>query len=365
MLLSTFVAMLALQAPAAKPPAKPAPSPAPAPAAPALKGDPKAEPKSEGDRWIGDFDKATEIAKKEGKDLLVDFTGSDWCIWCQKLHKEVFEFDSFLDAAEKDYVLVALDYPRSEEAKKKVPNPTRNAELAQKYRIGGYPTILLMTAGGDAYAKSGYQEGGPEKYVEDMKKLAEGGKKELAELNAFVAKADAAKAPDKPKLIEEAIARLGKLPEDSPFVSKVAAVIAAAYTVDADNKAGLKLKAVEAMLKAGLTDAATIAAGKAIDPKNATGLYERIVGADLASIRAKEQIAPWVKSLDDLLAAGPFKDVKIGKQLLANATMMSKQYLNDVAKAKVYATKLKELGLDGPDDERLKQLVESILTASG
>jgi thioredoxin-related protein len=361
MFLSTFVAMLALQAPAAKPPAKPAPAPAPAPAAPA----PKSESKSAGDRWIGDFDQATEIARKKGKDLLVDFTGSDWCIWCQKLHKEVFEFDSFLDAAEKDYVLVALDYPRSEEAKKKVPNPTRNAELAQKYRIGGYPTVLLMTAGGDAYAKTGYQEGGPEKYVEDMKALAEGGKKDLAEINAFAAKADAAKAPDKPKLVEEAIARLGKLPDDSPFVAKVAAVVSAAYTIDADNKAGLKMKAVEAMLKAGQTDAATIAAGKALDPKNANGLLERIVGADLASIRSKEQIAPWVQTLDDLLAAGPFKDVKIGKQLLANATVMSKQYLNDLAKAKVYATKLKELGLDGPDDERLKQLVESIHTASG
>src|SRR5262245_30386000 len=143
--LSTIVVALALQAPAPKPPAKPAPAPAPAPAAPESKKDAA----HEADPWIADFDKAAELAKKEGKDLFVDFTGSDWCIWCQRLHEEVFKFDSFLDAEEKEYVLVSLDFPNSDEAKKRVPNPARNAELAQKYRIGGYPTILLMTSSGD------------------------------------------------------------------------------------------------------------------------------------------------------------------------------------------------------------------------
>ena len=28
--------------------------------------------------WYADFDKAAAVAKEQGKDLLVDFTGSDW-----------------------------------------------------------------------------------------------------------------------------------------------------------------------------------------------------------------------------------------------------------------------------------------------
>ena len=43
--------------------------------------------------WIADYDEAVKIAKAEGKDLLVDFTGSDWCGWCIKLHDEVFSFE--------------------------------------------------------------------------------------------------------------------------------------------------------------------------------------------------------------------------------------------------------------------------------
>jgi len=29
--------------------------------------------------WYDDFDAAAAAAKDQGKDLLVDFTGSDWC----------------------------------------------------------------------------------------------------------------------------------------------------------------------------------------------------------------------------------------------------------------------------------------------
>lgn len=358
--LSLIVAALALQTPAPNPAPKPAPAAAPSPAAPA----PKTEaPK--GEHWIADFDQAIEVAKKNGKDLLVDFTGSDWCPWCVRLHKEVFEFDSFLEAAEKSYVLVSLDYPRSEEAIKKVPNPARNAELAQKYRIDSYPTVLLVTASGDAYAKTGYREGGPDKYVESVKSLAENGKKELAEVNAFVAAAVAAKGPDRDKQVDAAIAKLADLKQDSPFVTKFASVVASAYKVDPDNKSGLMLRAFETLLKAGFVDDATISAAKSLDPKNEKGIYERMVVSAARSIQSKEAITPWLKLVDDLLAAGPFKDPKNGKRLLASATFMSKQHLNDLAKAKVYATKLKELGIDGADDQGLKELVDSILEGTG
>ncbi len=31
--------------------------------------------------WIEDFEKAKALAVDSGKDLFVDFTGSDWCGW--------------------------------------------------------------------------------------------------------------------------------------------------------------------------------------------------------------------------------------------------------------------------------------------
>jgi thioredoxin-related protein len=352
MILSLFVAALALQTP------KPAAAPAPKPDA-----KPAAEAKSGGgeEHFIADFDEAVTIAKREHKDLLVDFTGSDWCGWCIRLHKEVFEFESFLDGAEESFVLVALDFDSNGTAKKTDPNPKRNDELQKKYGIQGFPTVLLMTPDGDVFAKTGYQPGGPDKYLEDVKARTASGKKALGEIAELEKKYSAAKGSDQEKLLTSAIASLNDLGEDSPFSDRFAKIARDAFKADADNKKGLKLKAVEALLKAGQNDAETIAAASALDPKNEKGLLERVVQAKFGTIAKKEDIEPALKVLDDFLAVASFKDAKVGKQVLANATFMSKQHLGDAARAKGYATKLKALGLDGEDDKGLQQLVDETL----
>ena len=45
--------------------------------------------------WTENFADAKARAAKEGKDLLIDFTGSDWCGWCIKLKEEVFNQQAF------------------------------------------------------------------------------------------------------------------------------------------------------------------------------------------------------------------------------------------------------------------------------
>ncbi len=122
------------------------------------------------DGWMSDFEAAKKKAADENKSLLVDFTGSDWCGWCIRLRKEVFEHDTFADGVADKFVLVELDYPRdksnlSEEL------IAQNNELKEEYSIRGYPTIYLMDAEGVPYAKTGYQEGGPETYVASLDEM--------------------------------------------------------------------------------------------------------------------------------------------------------------------------------------------------
>ena len=112
--------------------------------------------------WLTDLDEAKKVAAKEKKDILVDFTGSDWCGWCIKLKKEVFDLPAF-EAATKKFVLVELDFPSKKAQSDEV--KTKNRAAQQKYGITGFPTILLMDAQGEVYARTGYQAGGPEKYV--------------------------------------------------------------------------------------------------------------------------------------------------------------------------------------------------------
>lgn len=125
-----------------------------------------------GEGWMHDFEAAKAKAAKENKDLLIDFTGSDWCGWCIKLNKEVFSHDPFKEGVADKYVLVELDYPRD---KSILDEKTikQNEELRKVYPVRGFPTILLADAQGRPFAQTGYQKGGPEAYLTHLAELNE------------------------------------------------------------------------------------------------------------------------------------------------------------------------------------------------
>jgi len=118
--------------------------------------------------WLTSYEAAMKAAKESGKPVLVDFTGSDWCGWCIKLHDEVFSKPAFREWAEENVILLELDFPRrtpqSAELKK------QNAALAKKYGVRGYPTVLFLDANGEIVGRSGYKPGGPELWTADADK---------------------------------------------------------------------------------------------------------------------------------------------------------------------------------------------------
>ena len=157
--------------------------------------------------WTDDFEAAKSQAKAEGKLLLVDFSGSDWCCWCKRLDKEVFSKPEFLEGVKNDFVLVMIDSPNDESLlseKAKEQNP-KVKKMYDKF-VEGYPTVLVMDADGEVVEKTGYRDGGPEPYV----KFLLGTKKAAAVFKALDAEIAGMKPGDPVRLskIDAAISKL-------------------------------------------------------------------------------------------------------------------------------------------------------------
>ena len=109
--------------------------------------------------WHTSWEDAVVEARQNNKPILVDFTGSDWCGWCKKLKREVFDTDQFKMWAASNVVLLEIDFPHNRKLAPSV--EAANQKLAQKYGVKGFPTIMFVDAGGKALGKMGYEEGGP------------------------------------------------------------------------------------------------------------------------------------------------------------------------------------------------------------
>ena len=116
--------------------------------------------------WKTDLNQALATAKQENKVVLINFTGSDWCQWCKRLSDEVFSKKEFENFADKNLVLVKVDFPRNIEQS----NATKyyNQQLANMYGVEGFPTIILLDKNGRGLLKTGYMQGGVENYIQQL-----------------------------------------------------------------------------------------------------------------------------------------------------------------------------------------------------
>jgi thioredoxin-related protein len=246
-----------------------------------------------GEGWTSGFEAAKKQAAESKKDLLIDFTGSDWCGWCIKLNDEVFKHDAFKDGVKDNFVLVELDFPKD---KTKVSDEVRaqNEKLSEKYGIEGFPTILLTDEKGRPYAKTGYQKGGPEKYVAHLNELRT---KKTARDEAFAA-ADKAEGVEKAKAL---VAALDAMNLSDAMV------------------AGFYADVVERI--------------KAADPQDSTGFSKKAAAAgrlkefqsQLQEVAGKQDMDGAIKLVDKTLAEGGFQTEETLQLMMTRAVILAQQ----------------------------------------
>jgi len=120
--------------------------------------------------WVDDFEKGLAKAKAENKPALVDFTGSDWCVWCKRLDEEIFSKAKFKEYVKDKYVLIEVDFPQI----KRLPQEKQeaNGALQEKYKVQGFPTVVVLGPDGNEISRLGYVEGGPDAFIAELEKKA-------------------------------------------------------------------------------------------------------------------------------------------------------------------------------------------------
>ncbi len=124
-------------------------------------------------QWNTDLEVAKSKALSQNKNILLVFSGSDWCPRCIELEKKIWQSEEFKTEAEKTWILLRADFLQ----KKGVPDPVDVNDmkmiLAERYnRNGFFPYIVLLDKHGRVIDRGGYEElNTPKEYIDYFKKI--------------------------------------------------------------------------------------------------------------------------------------------------------------------------------------------------
>lgn len=116
--------------------------------------------------WKYNFEEAKQIASEEGKNIIIVFSGSDWCAPCIKLDKNIWQSEVFQKEASKEWIIVRADFPRKKANTLSKEQTDHNRMLADKFnQEGSFPLVVILDKNGKLLGKMGFKNVTPEEYI--------------------------------------------------------------------------------------------------------------------------------------------------------------------------------------------------------
>lgn len=117
--------------------------------------------------WKTNFEDAKAEALKENKNIVLVFSGSDWCAPCIKLDNVVWKSDAFKAESEKNWVVYKADFPKKKANQLSAEQTESNKKLAEKYnRSGSFPLVVLLDKNGKVLGMTGFKNISATEYIQ-------------------------------------------------------------------------------------------------------------------------------------------------------------------------------------------------------
>jgi thioredoxin-related protein len=128
--------------------------------------------------WKTNLAQARQEATAQHKYILLNFSGSDWCVPCMRMHQEIFENPAFKTFADQSLVLVNADFPRQKKNQLSPQQQQENNLLADRYDTAGlFPMTVLFDENGKILKQwEGYPGISAERFVASLKVAIDAGK---------------------------------------------------------------------------------------------------------------------------------------------------------------------------------------------
>lgn len=104
-----------------------------------------------------------------GRYKLILFEGSDWCVNCMRLEKNVLSDTAFIEFLELQQIEIErIDFPQRKKLDKKT--QAYNASMAEKFDFKGiFPTIILVKAFSEEIIPLNYHDQNPRDFMQQIK----------------------------------------------------------------------------------------------------------------------------------------------------------------------------------------------------
>ncbi len=117
--------------------------------------------------WKTDFDEAISIAQSKNQNIILVFSGSDWCAPCIKLDHDIFSTKAFQDYSKEHFVMLKADFPRRKKNTLSKAQTAHNNLLAETYNKKGYfPLVVVLDENGKVLKELGYKKTTPQGFID-------------------------------------------------------------------------------------------------------------------------------------------------------------------------------------------------------